>query len=298
MLYIQYNMTVKYSIRFYKDKEVRAIWDEENSKWWFSVIDVIWILNDEDDYAKVRNYRKYLKDKLKKEKSQVVSDTNQLKMIAPDGKFRLTDVMDGDWIILLAKNFPNNKAKDFLDWFLYSENSIDGQSRKKAYALFENNLIQDEDIWTIKSLKQIHAYLFWWLYDFAWKIRQKNISKWGFRFATAEFLDNTLHQIELMPENTFDEIINKYVEMNIAHPFMEWNWRTTRIWLDLIFKKRLKKCVDWSQINKNDYLNAMVESVSNPAKINKLIKGALTDKINDRDVFMKWIDYSYYYEEA
>lgn len=291
-------MAVKYSIRFYKDKEVRAIWDEDNSKWWFSVIDVIWILNDEDDYTKVRNYRKYLKDKLKKEKSQVVSDTNQLKMMAPDGKFRLTDVVDWDWIILLSKNFPNNKAKDFLDWFLYSENSIDGQSRKKAYALFENNLIQDEDIWTIKSLKQIHAYLFWWLYDFAWKIRQKNISKWGFRFATAEFLDNTLHQIELMPENTFDEIIDKYVEMNIAHPFMEWNWRTTRIWLDLIFKKRLKKCVDWSQINKNDYLNAMVESVSNPTKINKLIKGALTDKIDDRDVFMKWIDYSYYYEEA
>lgn len=291
-------MTVKYSIRFYKDKEVRAIWDEENSKWWFSVIDVIWILNDENDYSKVRNYRKYLKDKLKKEESQVVSDTNQLKMMAPDGKFRLTDVMDWDWIILLAKNFPNNKAKDFLDWFLYSENSIDGQSRKKAYALFENNLIQDEDIWTIKSLKQIHAYLFWWLYDFAWKIRQKNISKWGFMFVTAEFLDNTLHQIELMPENTFDEIIDKYVEMNIAHPFMEWNWRTTRIWLVLIFKKRLKKCVDWSQINKNDYLNAMVESVSNPAKINKLIKGALTDKIDDRDVFMKWIDYSYYYEEA
>lgn len=291
-------MTIKYSIRFYKDKEVRAIWDEDNSKWWFSVIDVIWILNDENDYSKVRNYRKYLKDKLKKEESQVVSDTNQLKMMAPDGKFRLTDVMDWDWIILLAKNFPNNKAKDFLDWFLYSENSIDGQSRKKAYALFENNLIQDEDIWTIKSLKQIHAYLFWWLYDFAWKIRQKNISKWGFRFATAEFLDNTLHQIELMPENTFDEIIDKYVEMNIAHPFMEWNWRTTRIWLDLIFKKRLKKCVDWSQINKNDYLSTMVESVSDPSKLKGLIKGALTDKIDDRDVFMKWIDYSYYYEEA
>lgn len=287
-------MTVKYSIRFYKDKEVRAIWDEENSKWWFSVIDIVWILSESKDS---RKYWNKLAERLRSQWSEVVTICHRLKMMAPDGKFRLTDVMDGDWIILLAKNFPNNKAKDFLDWFLYSENSIDGQSRKKAYALFENNLIQDEDIWTIKSLKQIHAYLFWWLYDFAWKIRQKNISKWGFRFATAEFLDNTLHQIELMPENTFDEIINKYVEMNIAHPFMEWNWRTTRIWLDLIFKKRLKKCVDWSQINKNDYLNAMVESVSNPTKINKLIKGALTDKIDDRDVFMKWIDYSYYYEE-
>ena len=287
-------MTVKYSIRFYKDKEVRAIWDEDNSKWWFSVVDIVWILSESKD---PRNYWKVLKNRLTKEWNEVVTNCNQLKMMAPDGKFRLTDVMDWDWIILLAKNFPNNKAKDFLDWFLYSENSIDWQSRKKAYALFENNLIQDEDIWTIKSLKQIHAYLFWWLYDFAWKIRQKNISKWGFRFATAEFLDDTLQQIELMPENSFDEIINKYVEMNIAHPFMEWNWRTTRIWLDLILKRRLKRCVDWSRINKNDYLSAMVESVYNSEKIKKLINGALTDKIDDRDVFMKWIDYSYYYEE-
>lgn len=290
-------MTNKYSIRFYKDKEVRSIWDDENSKWWFSVVDVIWILNNENDYTKIRNYRKYLKNKLKKEKSQVVSDTNQFKMMAPDGKMRMTDVLDWDWIVLLAKNFPNNKATDFLDWFLYSENSIDWQSRKKAYALFESNLIKDEDVWTVKSLKQIHAYLFWWLYDFAWKIRQKNISKWGFRFATAEFLDNTLHKIELMPENTFDEIMDKYIETNIAHPFMEWNWRTTRIWLDLILKKRLKKCVDWSIINKNDYLNVMIESAWNPTKIKILVNWALTDKINDRDVFMKWIDYSYYYEE-
>jgi len=287
-------MSNKYSIRFYKDKEVRAIWDEENSKWWFSAVDVVWILSWSD---RPRKYWSDLKSRLKSEDSELSAKIGQLKMMASDGKLRLTDVIDSDWIILLAKNFPNNNGSDFLDWFLYSENSIDWQSRKKAYALFENNLIQDEDIGTVKSLKQIHAYLFWWLYDFAGKIRQKNISKWGFRFATAEFLDETLKKIEAMPENTFDEIIDKYVEMNIAHPFMEWNGRTTRIWLDLIFKKRMKKCVDWSQINKNDYLQAMIESVSSSAKIKKLIKGALTDKIDDRDVFMKWIDYSYYYEE-
>ena len=287
-------MSIKYSVRFYKDKEVRVIWDEENSKWWFSAVDIVWILFESD---RPRKYWSDLKTKLQKEWSEVSEKIGQLKMMAPDGKLRLTDVLDWDWIILLAKNFPKNNAKDFLDWFLYSENSIDWQSRKKAYALFENNLIQDEDIGTIKSLKQIHAYLFWWLYDFAWKIRQKNISKWGFRFASAEFLEESLHKIELMNENTFDEIINKYVEMNIAHPFLEGNWRTTRIWVDLILKKRLKKCVDWSKINKKDYLNAMIESVSNPAKIKKLIRDALTDKINDRDVFMKWIDYSYYYEE-
>ena len=287
-------MSNKYSIRFYKDKEVRAIWDEENSKWWFSVVDIVWILSESEN---PRNYWKVLKNRLTKEWNEVVTKCNQLKMIAPDGKYRLTDVLDSDWIVLLAKNFPNSNGSDFLDWFLYSENSIDGQSRKKAYALFENNMIQDEDIGTVKSLKQIHAYLFWWLYDFAGKIRQKNISKWWFRFATAEFLHETLNKIESMPETTFDEIIDKYVEMNIAHPFMEWNWRTTRIWLDLILKKRMKKCVDWSKINKNDYLQAMVESVSNSENIKKLIKGALTDKIDDRDVFMKWIDYSYYYEE-
>jgi len=287
-------MSIKYSVRFYKDKEVRAIWDEENSKWWFSAVDIVWILSESD---RPRKYWSDLKTKLQKEWSEMSEKIGQLKMMAPDGKLRLTDVLDWDWIILLAKNFPKNNAKDFLDWFLYSENSIDWQSRKKAYALFENNLIQYEDIGTIKSLKQIHAYLFWWLYDFAWKIRQKNISKWGFRFASAEFLEESLHKIELMNENTFDEIINKYVEMNIAHPFLEGNWRTTRIWVDLILKKRLKKCVDWSKINKKDYLNAMIESVSNPAKIKKLIRDALTDKINDRDVFMKWIDYSYYYEE-
>jgi len=287
-------MSNKYSIRFYKDQEVRAIWDEENSKWWFSVVDIVWILSGSD---RPRKYWSDLKTKLKFEWSELSEKIGQLKMMASDGKNYLTDVLDSDWIILLAKNFPNNNGSDFLDWFLYSENSIDGQSRKKAYALFENNMIQDEDIGTVKSLKQIHAYLFWWLYDFAGKIRQKNISKWWFRFATAEFLDETLNKIESMPETTFDEIVDKYVEMNIAHPFMEWNWRTTRIWLDLIFKKELKKCVDWSKINKNDYLQAMVESVWDSTRIKKLIKGALTDKIDDRDMFMKWIDYSYYYEE-
>ena len=287
-------MSNKYSIRFYKDQEVRAIWDEENSKWWFSAVDVVWILSGSD---RPRKYWSDLKSKLESEWFEVSAKIGQLKMMASDGKSRLTDVLDSDWIILLAKNFPNNNGSDFLDWFLYSENSVDWQSRKKAYALFENNLIQDEDIGTVKSLKQIHAYLFWWLYDFAGKIRQKNISKWGFRFATAEFLDETLEKIEAMPETTFDEIVDKYVEMNIAHPFMEWNWRTTRIWLDLIFKKELKKCVDWSKINKNDYLQAMVESVWDSTRIKKLIKGALTDKIDDRDMFMKWIDYSYYYEE-
>jgi cell filamentation protein len=135
------------------------------------------------------------------------------------------------------------------------------------------------------------------LYDFAGQIRQKNISKGGFRFAVSRFLGDTLKQIEAMPETTFDEIVNKYIEMNIAHPFMEGNGRSTRIWLDLILKKRLQKCVDWSQIGKNEYMNAMVKSSVDSTLLKKLIKNALTSEINSREMFMKGIDYSYYYEE-
>lgn len=135
------------------------------------------------------------------------------------------------------------------------------------------------------------------LYDFAGKIRTMNISKGGFTFAPIEFIDETLSNIEKMPESTFEEIVDKYVEMNIAHPFREGNGRTTRIWLDLILKHVLKKCVDWSQINKDEYLDAMEQSVYDPSEIKRLLQNALTDKINDHEVFMKGIDYSYYYEE-
>ena len=180
---------------------------------------------------------------------------------------------------------------------MYSENSLDGQSKKKAYTLFEGNLIKEIEVGTIKSLQQIHSYLFGGLYDFAGQIREKNISKGGFRFANAEFLEQTLANIEKMSEDTFEDIIHKYVETNIAHPFLEGNGRATRIWLDLILKKRLKKCVDWSKITKEEYLNAMIESVRDPSKIKALIQHALTDQIQDRDIFMKGIDYSYYYEE-
>ena len=291
------NNNTKTSIRFFDDREVRAVWDEENNKWWFSVIDVVGILSGQDDYNKVRNYWKYLKAKLKKENNELGSITTQMKFAAPDGKRRLANVLDVEGIIALAKEFPSKKANSFLDWFTYSDNSLDGQSKKKAYSFFESNLVGDAEVGTTKSLLQIHAYIFGGLYDFAGQIRQKNISKGGFQFAVARFLGSTLRQIEAMPENSFEAIVDKYVEMNIAHPFMEGNGRSTRIWLDLIFKKRLKHCVDWSKINKKDYLRAMVKSGINSSELKHLLRNALTDKINDRELFMKGIDYSYYYEE-
>lgn len=288
----------KISIRFFNDKEVRAIWDEENSKWWFSVLDVVGVLNAQDDYEKNRNYWKYLKAKLKKTLPELVSDTTQLKLTAADGKKYKSDVMDYNQVIELAKNFPNNKSAPFIQWFTYSDETVDAKSKTKAYALFESSLLDSIEIGTVNGLKQIHGYLFGGLYDFAGKIRTVNISKGGFKFAAAEFLPETLDQIEKMSEDSFDQIIDKYVEMNIAHPFREGNGRTTRIWLDLILKRSLKKCVDWSQINKKDYLEAMEQSVLDSTKIKFLIQNALTDKINDREMFMKGIDYSYYYEEA
>ena len=287
----------KVSIRFFEDREVRAIWDDENSKWWFSVLDVVGVLNQQEDYEKNRNYWKYLKTKLKKENNEVVSVTNQLKMVAPDGKKRLTDVLDSEGVIRLAKSFPNNRAAKFLDWFTYSDTSIDGQSKKKAYTLFESGLIETIGVGTVTGLQQIHAYLFGGLYDFAGKIRTVNIAKGGFQFAMAHFLPQTLAQIEQMPEDTFEAIVDKYVEMNIAHPFREGNGRTTRIWLDLMLKKHLQKCVDWSQIDKKQYLDAMTHSVANTTTIKSLLQSALTDRIADREMFMKGIDYSYYYEE-
>jgi len=288
----------KISIRFFDDREVRAVWDEQHAKWWFSVLDIVALLTEQDDYTKTRNYWKYLKAKLKKENSQVVSATTQMKLLAPDGKKRLSDVLDYNGILALGKVFPSKKANRFIEWFTYSDESIDGKSKTKAYALFESSFIHSLEIGTTKGLQQIHAYLFGGLYDFAGQIRQKNISKGGFQFATSRFLGNTLKQIEQMPENTLDEIVDKYIEMNIAHPFMEGNGRSTRIWLDLIIKKRLEKCVDWSKISKQKYLSAMKLSPTNSHELKSLLKQALTSEINNREIFMKGIDYSYYYEES
>lgn len=287
----------KISILFFDDREVRAVWDEAGAKWWFSVLDIIGVLNAQDDYAKNRNYWKYLKTKLRNEGNEVVSSTNQLKLLAPDGKRRLTDVLDNAGVIALAKSFPNNKASRFIEWFTNSDESIDGKSRSKAYALFESSLIDSIEVGTVKGLQQIHAYLFGGLYDFAGQIRTVNIAKAGFQFAMAQYLGQTLADVERMPEDSFENIIDKYVEMNVAHPFREGNGRATRIWLDLMLKKNLQLCIDWSQVDKRKYLEAMTRSVADATAITDLLRSALTDKINDRDTFMKGIDYSYYYEQ-
>lgn len=169
-------------------------------------------------------------------------------------------------------------------------------SKKRALELFESGMLHKLEAGTFKTLRRIHKQLFMDIYDFAGKVRSVNIAKGGFRFVPAMYLLDALIQIERMPQSTFDEIIEKYVEMNVAHPFREGNGRSTRIWLDLILKKELQLVIDWSKVNKEDYLSAMERSPIKDLEIKFLLKNALTEHINDREVYMKGIDASYMYE--
>ncbi len=174
--------------------------------------------------------------------------------------------------------------------------NIDEISLNNAKKLFETGDINNIEVGTVKGLQNIHKYLFNNLYDFAGQIRTKNISKGNFRFANSLYLKEILDKIEQMPEDTFENIIKKYVEMNVAHPFMEGNGRSTRIWLDMILKKNLKKVVDWQKVDKDLYLQAMERSPINDLELRFLLQAALTDKINDREIIFKGIEQSYYYE--
>lgn len=169
-------------------------------------------------------------------------------------------------------------------------------SKQKAVEMFESGYLESLEAGTFESLAKIHKYLFDEIYDFAGEVRKVNISKGNFRFAPLIYLDAALQSIDKMPQSTFDEIIEKYVEMNVAHPFREGNGRSTRIWLDLMLKKEIGYVVDWSKVDKEDYLLAMERSPIKDIEIKFLLKNSLTDNVNDREIYMKGIDHSYYYE--
>ena len=282
-------MIIKTSIRFFDFVPVRARWSDDDSNWWYAATDVIQAL------TKSNNSRRYW-NTFKTRHAEMLSLCRQLKMTAADGKRYDTDCLNQNGINQLLLLLPTKSRLQFSNWIKGMNDPIDEQSKRNAYELYENSILNTAEVGTIKSLQQIHAFLFGGLYDFAGKIRTKNISKDGFVFANCLHLDETLRNIESMPENTVDEIIDKYIEMNLAHPFMEGNGRATRIWLDQLLKVRIGICINWQQIDKKDYLDAMKKSPFNEEPIRNLLKEAITDRIDDLEIFMKGIDYSYYYE--
>ena len=281
---------IKTSIRFFNKKPVRACYDDNTSSWFYAAIDLISVL------IETNNPNRYWGD-IKRRNKQVFANCVQLKLTARDGKNYLTDVLNDSQINELLILLPNKTNDNLKKWLKGLSDPLDEQSKFKAYELYDSGLLNEIEVGTTKGLQQIHSFIFAGLYDFAGKIRTKTIMKDNFVFCDARYLNKTLKNIDKMPENTIEEIVSKYIEMNIAHPFMEGNGRSTRIWLDLILKKSLKQCIDWSKIDKKDYLEAMRKSPLNEKPILRLIKNALTKNIDNRGLFMKGIDYSYYYEE-
>lgn len=281
---------IKHSIRYFLNKPIRAIWDSELSKWWYSATDVVFVLTDS------KNPRIYW-NAIKRRNPELNTFCRQLKLYANDSKKYLTDVIDETGIKKLGRILRSKNNIEFEKWLDGSLDPIDEQSKKKAYDFYKAELIEEHEIGKTIALQKIHAYLFEGLYPFAGKIRTKTTSKGGFTFANGDFLPQILKDIDKMPDSTISQIVDKYIEMNIAHPFMEGNGRSTRIWLDLLLINRLSKCIDWSKIEKSDYMDAMKTSPVDPKPIHRLLSDALTDNINDRELFLKGIDCSYYYEE-
>lgn len=283
-------MLEKTSIRYFNKKPVRSRWDEETSSWLVCAIDLIAAV------VETSNPRIYWYT-IKTRNSELLTNCKQLKMTASDGKVYDTDCLSIKDLDILLDILPRKRRKILKEWLKGNNDPLDEQSKKKAYDLINSGVIYDIEVGTTRGLQQIHSYLFEGLYDFAGKIRNKNISKGGFMFANALHLPSILNDIDKMPENTIEQIVDKYIEMNIAHPFMEGNGRATRIWLDQILIRSLKKCVDWSKIDKKEYLDAMSVSPSSSKQIFILIKNSLTSDFENRELIIKGIDYSYYYEE-
>lgn len=281
---------IKHSMRYFLNNKVRAVWDNDKSQWWYSAVDVIFIITDSS------NPRIYW-NALKRRHSELNTFCRQLKLYADDGKHYLSDVITENGINKLRFIIHSSKNPEFDKWINGSFDPIDEQSKRKAYQFYQTRLILDDEIGKTISLQKIHGFLFEGLYPFAGQIRTQTISKGGFVFANGDFLPQILPTIDKMPEDTFEHIVEKYIEMNIAHPFMEGNGRSTRIWLDLIFIKNLKKCIDWSLIDKKEYFMAMEQSHLNDNLLKQILKKSLTDDINNRQLFLKGIDASYYYEE-
>ena len=284
-------MIYKTSIRYFNNKKVRSRYDCDLNKWYYSASDII------SSLLNTSNSRKYW-NTFKNRHSILKSYVKIIKMTADDGKIYQTDSLDEEGIKVLLSLIKNIDLVGYFNkWIKGLNNKEDELSRLKSYELYDNNILLNMEAGKFKSLSEIHKYIFDGIYDFAGKIRDKNIKKKNFAFANAMYLNEIIGKIDDMDDSNFTSIVDKYIEMNIAHPFMEGNGRSMRIWLDLLFIKRLNKCIDWSKIDKTKYLDAMEKSVIDDELIKELLQNALVDYTNDREVFIKGIDYSYYYEE-
>ena len=283
-------MSEKTSIRYFNNKKVRSRYNYSHNKWYYVASDIVSSLIETSNSRKYWNTFKNRHPILK----QYIST---IKMMADDGNAYQTDCLDDEGVKTLLSFLKTNDKDYFYKWIKGLNNKEDEISRLRAYELYENGLLNNMEEGKISSLKSIHKYLFDGIYDFAGIIRNKNIKKGNFAFANCMYLEEILEKIEKMDDNTFSNIINKYIEINVAHPFMEGNGRSMRIWLDLMLIKKLNYCIDWSIIDKKEYLSAMEKSVFDGSDIKDLLEKALIPYTNDRETFIKGIDYSYYYEE-
>ena len=243
-------MIQKTSIRFFNKTAVRAVWDSSDSSWLYSAVDVVAAL------VGSKNPRVYW-NTLKTRNPQLSTFCRQLKLTAADGKQYATDCLTQKGVDSVLLVLPGKYRIGFADWIEGMASPLDERSKQRAYELWDSPILDSELVGTVEGLRQVHAFLFDGLYDFAGRIRTKNISKGGFQFANCAFFGDILPSIEALPDSTAEQIVDKYVEMNIAHPFMEGNGRATRIWLDMLLKRRLGKCVDWRLVGKKEYLAAM-----------------------------------------
>ena len=281
---------IKDNIRLFLNKPIRAIWDNDTLKWWYSSTDVLFALTNST------NPRVYW-NAVKNRNPELSTYCRQLKLYANDGKKYLSDVIDEKGIKKLGHILPCKNNKEFEKWLYGNLDSFDEQSKKKALDLFESSILDLSYVGKTELLQQIHAYLYEGLYSFAGQIRTETITKGELLFAKADFLPRMINEIDEMPDSTFSEIVDKYVEIITAHPFLKGNGRSIRIWLDLLLKERINKCIDWTKIEKDDYLSAINASLFNPKLIFNLLENALTDDINNRELFIKGIDHSYLYDE-
>jgi len=267
---------------------IESIYIENEEMFYYSIPSIIkHLVQTKDEKLYWRVFKKRIKDK------KILNDIKQFKTMAIDKKLRITDFCTLLTLFKLANLLKSDKSKDIL---LNKYKIIDSESERKAKLLFNSKEFNNFKNISHKHLLWIHKFIFGGMYEFAGMIRQTNISKGGFKFANALFLTKNLENNDNIDSDTFDEIIKRYIDMNIIHPFQEGNGRSTRIWLDLILKTKLKKCVNWQKVDKSKYLEAMKASIYDEKPIINLLQQSLTSDINNREVFFKGLEQSYYYE--